>query len=202
MSKYLPFNLFVKQALTYPLTTPFLPSIDTVLKNTIYANGNLTGTLTAAAIHTGQEGVWDSDGDDATNDGTPKSYTDNGDGTVTDNHTGYVWQKDHYNDGATMTWAAAIDLANAATTGGFSDWILPSYLQLATLLNYDYPAWSFLNSVFTQVGWGSTCSGYWTSTTVGTDGEAAYFIEAYDGTMFQGWKGDNSICGVRLLRKP
>jgi len=36
---------------------------------------------------------------------SPLSYTDNGNGTVTDNNTGLVWQKE--DDGATYNWYRA-----------------------------------------------------------------------------------------------
>jgi len=45
MSKYLPFNLFMRQALLYPLTAPFLPPVDKVEEGFDYAAGKLTGEL-------------------------------------------------------------------------------------------------------------------------------------------------------------
>lgn len=47
MSKYLPLNLFIRQALLYPLVAPFLPTANKVLKGFKYAAGKLTGTLVA-----------------------------------------------------------------------------------------------------------------------------------------------------------
>ena len=41
------FNLFVRQALLYPLTSPFLPSVADVKKDVSYANGELVGILEA-----------------------------------------------------------------------------------------------------------------------------------------------------------
>lgn len=43
------FNLFVRQALLYPLTSPFLPAVADVKKNVSYANGELIGTLESGA---------------------------------------------------------------------------------------------------------------------------------------------------------
>ncbi len=45
MSRYLPFNLFMRQALLYPLVSPFLPPIDKVENGFSYAAGKLTGEL-------------------------------------------------------------------------------------------------------------------------------------------------------------
>jgi len=69
---------------------------------------------------TGQTGTWDVNGNpggpfgqdaDYQPAGTQMSYTDNGDGTITDNRTGLMWLKDanNYNGGATQTWEAALN---------------------------------------------------------------------------------------------
>jgi hypothetical protein len=53
----------------------------------------------------------------------PQSFTDNGDGTITDNVTGLMWQKA---DAGEMTWENAVNNASAQSTGGYSDWRLPN----------------------------------------------------------------------------
>ena len=55
------------------------------------------------------------------------NLTDNGDGTVTDNHTGLVWQQA---ESATMTWEQALAYAESLTLGGHSDWRLPNIKEL------------------------------------------------------------------------
>ena len=64
----------------------------------------------------------------------PPSYTDNGDGTVTDKVTGLMWQK---TDSGESTWDAAV--AGAATLGlaGYSDWRLPTPAEALSILNND-----------------------------------------------------------------
>ena len=42
--RYTPFSLFIKQALQYPLASPFLPAEADVKKDVSYANGKLLGT--------------------------------------------------------------------------------------------------------------------------------------------------------------
>jgi hypothetical protein len=44
MSKYTPFSLFIRQALLYPLASPFLPAEADVKLDVSYANGQKTGT--------------------------------------------------------------------------------------------------------------------------------------------------------------
>lgn len=74
-------------------------------------------------------------GQDAQFTHNPPSYTDNGDGTVTDNVTGLMWQKD---PGAKLTWAAAaegLDAFNTETLGGYSDWRIPTIKELFSLVD-------------------------------------------------------------------
>jgi hypothetical protein len=67
-------------------------------------------------------------------------FTDNGDGTVTDNLPGLIWGK-NANLAGEMTWFDAIDYANNLTLGGdgcdssCSDWRLPNRSELESLLD-------------------------------------------------------------------
>jgi len=112
--------------------------IDTDLTGANISSGvtifGIVGSASGGAeLHSGQTTVYDSDGDDATNDGTAKSYTDNVDGTVTDNQTGLIWQKNHKDECSTLTWGGAIDYCESSTTGSYSDWRVPSNVELITL---------------------------------------------------------------------
>lgn len=70
-------------------------------------------------------------------------FTDNGNGTVTDNLTGLIWLKNTNADGA-KTWNNAIDYCNALADGtaGLSDassagdWRLPHIRELFTLIDF------------------------------------------------------------------
>ncbi len=64
----------------------------------------------------------------------PQSFTDNGDGTITDNVTGLMWQKA---DAGEMTWENAVNNAGTVSTGGYSDWRLPNPHELMSLFNYE-----------------------------------------------------------------
>lgn len=65
----------------------------------------------------------------------PPSYRDNGDGTVTDQVTGWTWQRI---DGGEMTWERAKAYAATNTLGGVpaGGWRLPTLHELASLLIY------------------------------------------------------------------
>ena len=67
---------------------------------------------------------------------TPCSYTDNGDGTVTDNITGLTWQVDF---GEKITWETAmngLDEFNEQALGGYSDWRVPTIKELYSLVQF------------------------------------------------------------------
>jgi len=67
----------------------------------------------------------------------PPSLTDNGDGTVTDNLTGLVWeQQTAENEPALYTYSNAISYCENLTLGGRSDWRVPTRKEYSTVLNY------------------------------------------------------------------
>ena len=70
-------------------------------------------------------------GQDAQSESYPASYTDNGDGTVTDNVTGLMWQQD---PGAKMTYDQAVAGAGSSTLAGHDDWRLPTIKELYSLI--------------------------------------------------------------------
>lgn len=57
---------------------------------------------------------------------------DNGDGTVTDNGTGLMWQKETADP---MDWEAAMSYASGLSLGGHSGWRLSSRDELLGLFN-------------------------------------------------------------------
>jgi hypothetical protein len=60
------------------------------------------------------------------------SFSDNHDGTVTDNVTGFMWQQ---GESVTMAWDAALSYCNQLTIGSYSDWRLPNIKELASLID-------------------------------------------------------------------
>jgi len=58
----------------------------------------------------------------------PTSFTDNGDGTVTDETTGRMWQKE--DDGQTRTWEVALAYCEGLSLAGHTDWRLPDVKEL------------------------------------------------------------------------
>jgi hypothetical protein len=88
---------------------------------------NNAGEITAPA--TGQPYY----GQAASHPGNVASYTDNGDGTITDNVTGLMWVKAR---GSKVTWSDAIAGASTNTTGGYSDWRMPTIKEIYSLIRF------------------------------------------------------------------
>ena len=72
-------------------------------------------------------------GQDTQYNGAQPSYTDNGDGTVTDNNTGLMWQKD---PGRKMTFDEAAEGAHYFNLAGYTDWRLPTIKELYSLIQF------------------------------------------------------------------
>ncbi len=118
--------------------------------------------------------------------GVAHVFEDNDDGTITDHATGLMWEKLANADtlhgySYSYTWADAftkIATLNTSAFAGYSDWRLPSSLELSTLANFgqanpaayaafDIPFHDPCPSGCTVFDCSCTWSGnYWTSTTV------------------------------------
>jgi hypothetical protein len=115
-------------------------------------------------------------------------FTDNNNGTITDNLTGLVWLK-NANCFGTRTWAQALNDANTLANNhcGLSDgstagqWRLPNVNELESLINDAQPkSASWLNTQgFSNV----QSDWYWSSTTNADDTDYAYFVGMSNGYM-------------------
>ena len=91
------------------------------------------------------------------------SFTDNGNSTITDNVTGLMWQK---TDNGETTWENAVTNAAAVTTGGHTDWRLPTPLEAMSILNHNSNPAVFSTYFLDNA---SGAAGYWwTSDLFGT----------------------------------
>jgi arylsulfatase A-like enzyme len=102
-------------------------------------------------------------GEDADYTIHPQSFTDNGNGTITDNVTGLMWQK---TDNGESTWETAVSNAAGITTGGFTDWRLPTPSELFSIFNNNAnPA---LNTTFFPNNPGGAAEYWWSSDVSGS----------------------------------
>ncbi|GAB6042185.1 Lcl C-terminal domain-containing protein [Endothiovibrio diazotrophicus] len=164
------------------------PLVDTH-QQTRYGNaGTLSGAAQPGDAFYGQ---------DADYAGNPPSYTDNGDGTVTDNVTGLMWQQtpDFNGDGVIdvddkMTLGDAIAYAASFNLAGYDDWRLPTIKELYSLMDFSgstgisdgsyttLPADAdpYLDTDYFDFAYGDTAAGeryidaqYWSSTVYGSN---------------------------------
>ena len=117
-------------------------------------------------------------------------FTDNGDGTVTDNLTELMWAK-NANLGGSMTWDDAIDYTNSLSLGSdgcgssYTDWRLPNRFELESLLDLGnigpvLPSnHLFLNALSTN---------YWSSTTYIGVTSSAWDVSMYNGYVKHHYK--------------
>lgn len=70
-------------------------------------------------------------GQDATYSNHEPDYTDNGDGTITDNITGLIWEQSM---GTKITFEEAFVKAQNSTLGGYTDWRVPTIKELYSLI--------------------------------------------------------------------
>jgi len=87
-------------------------------------------------------------------------YTDDGDGTVTDNQTGLVWQQKEEISAA--TWEEALQYVATLNLGGHKDWRLPNLKELESIST----AYSARPSIDTKFFPDAASALYWSSTTL------------------------------------
>ena len=82
-------------------------------------------------------------GQDAQYAGNAPNYTDNGDGTVTDNVSGLMWQQSPDTDGDgdidvadKVTYDEAVAGASTLDLNGYDDWRLPTIKELYSLIDF------------------------------------------------------------------
>ncbi|MEI6766927.1 MAG: DUF1566 domain-containing protein [Bacteroidota bacterium] len=103
---------------------------------------------------TGQNsGFTSTAGEDADFAINPLSFTDNGDGTITDNNTGLIWQK---TDGGEMTIENATTYCDNLTLAGYTDWRLPTGIELFSINDY-----SHINPALDTLYFKKTLAEYW-----------------------------------------
>jgi Protein of unknown function (DUF1566) len=110
-------------------------------------------------VETGQGFCYDDDGEniacpaegealygqDAQFTGNAFSYTDNGDGTVTDNVTGLIWQQTP--DSGHYSWTEAHTYCESLALGGIDDWRMPSLKELFSISDFS-AGWPYLDMTY------------------------------------------------------
>ena len=140
-------------------------------------------------------------GQDAQYTINPMSFTDNGDGTVTDNVTGLMWQQE--DDNIKRTDAEAVTYCRDLGLSTYSDWRVPTKKELISIVNYgtDSPAIHsiyFPNTNYKLSQYDYTLNWYRTSTKY-VRGGGFWYVDFRYGRAITGIGGDGSLY-VRCVR--
>jgi len=149
-----------------------------------------------SAEYPGQDGFYQA--------GCPSAgrFTDNGDGTVADNCTGLMWQKDTadvngdgtiVSDQDALTWQKALKYCESLEFAGHDDWRLPNVRELQSIVDYGRLNPSIDPVFWAESGW------YWSSSTSVLYPVLAWVVYFFDGyvNVYVG-KGDHHY--VRAVR--
>ena len=178
-------------------------------------------------LQTGQTTAYGTGSDGDLQKGASHSFTDNGDGTITDNTTGLMWEKKsddgsiHDKDDA-YTWCGAscgtTNLMDGTITttflatlnggGGFAahtDWRIPNANELESIrnLNVNPATYSAFNTGCAASCTVTTCSCTvstycWSSTSLQGSPDYGWYVGFYSGTLCPDFKSNN-YC-VRAVR--
>ena len=122
-------------------------------------------------------------------------FTDNLDGTVTDNLTGLIWlRRAHCWEYYVLDWYQSLDGANALQSGycGLTDgstpgeWRMPNRIEMLSILDmsrYNPALPNHHPFLYVQ-------NQYWTSTTDLVDGSKAFYVRVVDGESITYEKAD------------
>ena len=119
-------------------------------------------------------------------------YTDNLNGSITDNRIHLVWQK--IPNSNPMSWEAALQYAESLILGNDSNWRLPNIKELQSLNDESYINPSVNPSFFNNVG----VRKYWSSTTQQNQlANAWYWNTQYGITTYDAKSSNNFVICVR-----
>lgn len=105
------------------------------------------------------------------------NFSDNGDGTVTDNDTGLMWQQE--DDDTLRIWQQALDYCNGLLYAGYADWRLPDVKELESLTDD-----TIYNPAINTTVFPNTTSKYWSSTTSTNDTFRAWSVGFSIGSVY------------------
>ncbi|MDX1959641.1 MAG: DUF1566 domain-containing protein [Leptospiraceae bacterium] len=136
---------------------------------------------TISCVGTGQDGEF--------SNGVARTYTDNGDGTITDNTTSLVWLRCTVGQTGSscatgfpatgLNWTTATGTTCSSQTTASRIWRLPTSVELETLPDYgtSNPA---INTVFFP---NTVANNYWSSTSYTPDTNNAWYVEFSGGLV-------------------
>ena len=127
-------------------------------------------------------------------------FVDNGDGTVTDNCTGLMWQQETAPIGR-VTWQAGLQYCARLDLAKYTDWRLPNVRELQGIIDYGR-----FNPAIDPVlrGYDPGYPWYWSSTTMVHQRDGAwgvsFSIGAVDGAPANKQRYPGYVRAVRTIR--
>jgi len=123
--------------------------------------------------------------------GLAHKYTGNSDGTITDNNTALIWQKE--DDDNTYTHSNAINYCKGLDLGSSTEWRLPTIDELVSITDKGRvnPA---INPIFTN----TDSSSYWSFSSCAYSSSYAWVVDFYSGGDGSRGKDDDYL--VRCVR--
>jgi hypothetical protein len=130
-----------------------------------------------------------------------KSYTSHGDGTVTDNVTGLMWQQtlsgsvetDAGPSATPYTWSDAKTYCETLTLAGYADWRMPTMIEVISLADYSQIPAVDLSAFPDTPATGSDY--FWVSTLVPNDTSSAGVV-----TFYNGGEGSGAVSATYYVR--
>lgn len=102
-------------------------------------------------------------------------FTDNGNGTITDNLTELIWQKNPFTD--SLTWEQSLAYADSLTLNNDTDWRIPNVKELQSI-NIESLTNPSLDQNYFSV---TSANKYWTSTTLPNQTLKAWYLDTQFG---------------------
>jgi len=114
---------------------------------------------------------------------TDGRFCDQGDGTISDNNTGLMWQRS--DDGQERKWNDAIDYCKGLPLAGKNDWRVPNKDELGSLVDKTKYAPASNTEYFpdTKIGGFFSRAEYWSSTVHASDMAYAWNVNFYFGEL-------------------
>ena len=135
--------------------------------------------------------------------GLASSYTDNGNGTITDGNTGLMWKRCSEPDtqtgacsgASTYTWQNAINQCEGLTYATYSDWRLPNAKELWSIAKLEPGAAPYIDQTAFP---GPVSDFYWSATTYPSNTNSALHVYFYNGDLDNSDKTSSKF--VRCVR--
>jgi Protein of unknown function (DUF1566) len=122
----------------------------------------------------------------------PSHFSDNNDGSITDNLTNLVWQKTPAPD--SMTWENALVYAQNLSIGGQNDWRVPNIKELQSLSDVSMANPAVSTAIFPNIG----IKKYWASTSLPNQITRAWYLDTRFGiTTYELKTGKFNLICVR-----